>query len=36
MTNKITNSSIGESKRQKLMSVLDDLVELKKKLNQDS
>ena len=36
MTNKITNSSIGESKRQKLMSVLNDLVELKKKLNQDS
>ena len=36
MTNKITNSSIGESKRQKLMSVLDDLVELKKKLNQDN
>ena len=36
MTNKITNSSIGESKRQKLMNVLNDLVELKKKLNQDS
>ncbi len=34
--NEITNSSIGESKRLKLMSVLNDLVELKKKLNQDS
>ena len=34
--NEITNSSIGESKRLKLMSFLNDLVELKKKLNQDS
>ena len=30
MKNEITNSSIGESKRLKLMTVLNDLVELKK------
>ena len=31
-----TTTSIGKTKRHKLMSVLNDLVELKKKLNQDS
>ena len=36
MKNEITNSSIGESKRLKLMTVLNDLVELKKKLNQEN
>ena len=36
MKNETTNSVIGESKRLKLMTVLNDLVELKKKLNQDS
>ena len=36
MKNETINSSIGDTKRRKLMTVLNDLVELKNKLNQDS
>ncbi len=32
---KVSQQNIGESKRKKLMSVLNDLVELRKKINQD-
>ena len=32
---KVSQQNIGESKRKKLMSVLNDLVELRKKKNQD-
>ena len=33
--NNVSHQHIGESKRKKLMNVLNDLVELRKKINQD-
>ena len=33
--NKISQHSLGETKRKKLMNVLNDLVELRKKLDND-